>query len=70
MPRVMPPSDMMFNEISNRNIKKNVATTDTGIETPMMSVDLMLRRKSIRTRIARLPPMNAVDSTSDTDWRM
>ena len=68
MPSVMPPSDMMFREIPETNMRKNVATTETWIEIPMMIVDFKSRKKSMRIKIASPPPMNAVCSTSVTDW--
>ncbi len=70
MPRVSPPSDMMLSERPETYIRRKEATTEIGIDTAMMAVDLKLRRKKARTRTARRPPTRAESMTSATDWRM
>ena len=67
IPRVRPPSDMMLSEMPETYIKKNVAITEIGMDSPMISVVAKLRRKNIRTAMASVPPSTAVMSTSRTD---
>ena len=44
-PSERPPSDMMLSETPELYIRKKVATTETGIEMPMIDVVFTLRRK-------------------------
>ena len=70
MPSVMPPSDMMLSDTPATYIRKKVATTETGMEIPMISVFGALRRNRNRTTIASEPPIRAVSITADTESRM
>ena len=47
---------MMFSEIPDAYIRKNVVITEIGIATPMIEVVFQLRRKKYSTRMARIPP--------------
>jgi len=70
IPKVSPPSDMMFSEIPIRYISTKVAMTDSGILVAMISVDRRSRKNASRTRIASTPPINAALRTSLTPCSM
>ena len=63
-PRARPPSDMMFSDVPVWYIMKNVATTEMGMEAPMIMVLRRSLRKNSSTRMAKKPPMPALFSTS------
>ena len=62
----MPPSDMMFSEMSLVYISRNVPMTDTGIAMPTIVVARASRRNPYRTKIAIRPPSMAATRTSLT----
>jgi len=62
--RARPPSDMTLNDSPKRYMMMKVASTDTGSDTPMMSVERRSRRNAKITRIASSPPCHAESTTS------
>ena len=56
MPRARPLKDIMLREILKTYIKKNVVTIEIGIDNPMINVVVILRRKTKRMMMARMPP--------------
>ncbi len=70
MPSVRPPSDITLSEMFSWYIKRNVATTESGIEVAMMSVLRISRRKKNNTTMARRPPIMAESRTSLIDCSM
>jgi len=64
--RAIPPSDMMFREMSFVYISRNVPMTETGIAMPTIVVARESRKKPYRTNIAINPPSIAASRTSLT----
>ncbi len=69
-PRARPPRDMTFKVVPVRYMRKKVATTESGIEMPMISVERRSFRKRRRMRTAIAPPIRAFDCTWRIDARM
>jgi len=67
IPSASPLSDIMFRDTSEEYIRKNVATTERGIDREMIRVLFRLRRKIKRIITASIPPIIAVFSTSSTE---
>ena len=68
--RAMPPSDMMFSEMSLVYISRKVPMTETGIAMPTMVVERESRRKPYNTMIAKMPPTSAAFFTLSTAEEM
>ena len=63
VPSARPPSDMMLSVRSPMPIITNVASTASGIDTPMMNVLRNERRKMSTTSMARHAPTSAAPFT-------
>ncbi len=70
MPRVNPPSDMMFSEMSSLYMATKVATTEMGMLVAMIRVLRRSRRNSSSTTMASSPPISAALRTSLTACSM
>ena len=74
MPSVRPPSDIRLSEMSSSYRRMNVASTESGIDSAMMSVERTWRRNRKSTITASRPPISAALRTSsiafamNTDW--
>ncbi len=70
IPSVRPARVMMFRVSPEKYIIMMVISRLMGIESPIIKVLLILRRKMNRTTMASMAPSRAEDVTPLRDWRM
>ena len=62
--KAIPPRDIILRLMPLPYIMLKVAITETGIDSEIMSVGIIERKKRYKINIANKPPINAADFTS------